>query len=61
VVGNLIASAICFVLAIIHLDRLAKKHHRLLKLHITAEHEKSRQHITAEHEISRTLTRESVS
>lgn len=32
VVGNLIASAICVVLATIHLDRLAKKHH---KIHIT--------------------------
>jgi hypothetical protein len=61
VVGNLIASAMCFVVAIVHLDRLAKKHHALLKAHINAQHEALKRHITAEHEKSRALTRESVS
>lgn len=53
VVGNLIASAICFSIAVFHLDRLAGRHHAAMKAHITAEHEKSRLHISAEHEKTR--------
>jgi hypothetical protein len=38
VVGNLIASAICVVVAAVHLDRLSRKHHRLHMDHLTRLH-----------------------
>lgn len=40
VVGNLIASALWAFPAIIHLDRLARKHHKVHMEHIAALHRK---------------------
>lgn len=38
VVGNLIASGICVAIAAVHLDRLARKHHKIHMAHLRGIH-----------------------
>ncbi len=45
VVGNLIASALWAIPAILHLDRLAKKHHREHMAKLDKHHESLKEHI----------------
>jgi len=48
VTGNLLASAIWAPLAVIHLDRLAVKHHKAHMALLRKHHQELKDHITAE-------------
>lgn len=50
VVGNLIASALWAVPAIVHLDRLAKKHHRIHMATIERHHKEAIDHELGSHD-----------
>lgn len=47
VVGNLIASALWAIPAVVHLDRLAKKHHRIHMATIERHHKEAMKHVGA--------------